>query len=518
MKRFGWLGSAPTDWLAAALMALSGFCLVVAMWLESGNGAATLNSVGPGWEDAGVLVMFFGLPVLGGLLALRQPTNPLGWLFSAGGTLLAVGLLSHAWAIRALIVEAEAPAFGELAAWTATWLFIPGFGLLALSVARFPYGTVSADWLARLERIAIAAVAVLTVAQAFAPDDLDGVAASTPIPNPLGVQLLEAPLAVISAVAIAMLIGYVGIGIVDLVRRVRVAPSELRAQLRWVALALTPVPLLVAVVVFETFLGFEAAIDPTVYGGQAVILVGLALALTRMAFGNRLFARSRMVDRTLVLALLSGALALGYVALVAAVGTVVSNNTGLSAAIAAGAAAALLLTPLRGALQRHVNRVVFGTSADPFAVVDALVARLDAAGDQPTAAAAIVTAIASTTRVPYVAIEFGSTTVAEHGAAEGDRQRFPITTHGTTLGFIVVGLPSGTITLMPRDSDLIDRIVRHAGPALHAQKLAADVERARGRRSPPEKPSVSNFAAISTMESGRHWRASPSNSTQYAPT
>ena len=78
-----------------------------------------------------------------------------------------------------------------------------------------------------------------------------------------------------------------------------------------------------------------------------------------------------------------------------------------------------------------------------------------------------------------MAIEFGSTTVAEHGAADGDPRRFPITTQGTTLGFIAVGLASGSSALTPRDCDLIDRIVRHAGPALHAQKLAADVERAR---------------------------------------
>ena len=150
----------------------------------------------------------------------------------------------------------------------------------------------------------------------------------------------------------------------------------------------------------------------------------------------------------------------------AIVGTVVSNNAGLTAAIAAGAGAALLLTPLRGALQRRVNRFVFGTSADPFAVVDALVARLDAARDAPTAASAIVTTIASTTRLPYVAIELDSKPVAEHGVAtDGVTRRFPIVRHGAALGDVVVSLPAGTIELTPRDQAVIDQIVRHAGPS-----------------------------------------------------
>ena len=480
MKRHAWLGTVPTDWVAALLMALCGFCLIVSVWLESGNGEATLNFATPGLEDIGPIVVFFLLPVFGGLMALRQPANPLGWLLSAGGALLALGLVAHTWAVRAVVVEQGDAPFGQLAAWTATWVLVPGFGLLVLVVARFPYGSVTAAWLARLERVAIAAIVVLAICQAFAPDRLDGVAASTPIPNPLGVDSMRPLIGVLSGGAVSVIVGFVCVAIVDLVRRVRAAPPTLREQLRWVALALAPLPLLIAAVALEIILGLDAVIVPTAYIGQAVIMIGVTIALAHAMFGTRIFARSRIVDRSLVLVLLSSALAVGYVALVAIVGTVASNNAGLTAAIAAGAGAALLLTPLRGALQRRVNKFVFGTSSDPFAVVDALVARLDAARDAPTAASAIVTAIASTTRVPYVAIELDSTPVAEHGVAtEGVIRRFPIVRHGAALGDVVVSLPAGTIELSPRDQAVIDQILRHAGPALHAQKLAADVERSR---------------------------------------
>ena len=76
--------------------------------------------------------------------------------------------------------------------------------------------------------------------------------------------------------------------------------------------------------------------------------------------------------------LLSGAVAAAYVALVALIGFLVSDVT-TAASLAAAGAAALLLTPLREAAQRATNRVVAGSTRDPSAVVDALVAKLDAA-------------------------------------------------------------------------------------------------------------------------------------------
>ena len=100
--------------------------------------------------------------------------------------------------------------------------------------------------------------------------------------------------------------------------------------------------------------------------------------------------------------------------------------------------------------------------------------------DEPTTATAIVTAISSATRLPHVAVELGGTVCAEVGIADVSRRaRIPIVRNGESLGAVVVTTPVGCSDLGAREATMIDQIVRHAGSALHAQRLGTDVERSR---------------------------------------
>ena len=275
-------------------------------------------------------------------------------------------------------VDASGRSSGEVAAWFSTWLLVPGFGLVVIALGRFPTGARPAGWFGLAELVAISALAILTIAQSIAHDNLDAVDPARPIPNPLGIEQLDAVTGFLSAVAAQVLVVYGCVALARLAWRARKAAPGTRSELRWVALAVAPVPLFLAAVMFEVLYGLDGAIDPTIYIGQAVIFGGLVVAIAHVVLRRNLYVRTRLVDQALVVVLLSGAVAAAYVALVAMIGLLVSDVT-TAASLAAAGAAALLLTPLREAAQRATNRVVYGSTRDPFAVVDALVAKLDAA-------------------------------------------------------------------------------------------------------------------------------------------
>ena len=178
-----------------------------------------------------------------------------------------------------------------------------------------------------------------------------------------------------------------------------------------------PAPLFIASVTFEVLYGLDPRDRSDDLHWTGRLFGGLVVAIAHVVLRRNLYVRTRFVDRALVVVLLSGAVAAAYVGLVAMIGLLVLDMA-TAASLAAAGAAALLLTPIRGAAQRATNRVVYGSARDPFAIVDALVAKLDAALDEPTTATAIVTAISSATRLPHVALELGGTVCAEVGIAD----------------------------------------------------------------------------------------------------
>ena len=87
-----------TDWVASALAVTSVAGLVGAIAIEDANGAATQNASGV--SSIGILVLIGAMPVLGGLIAARAPSNPVGWMLSGGAVCVAGALLAHGLAVR----------------------------------------------------------------------------------------------------------------------------------------------------------------------------------------------------------------------------------------------------------------------------------------------------------------------------------------------------------------------------------------------------------------------------------
>jgi len=170
---------------AVVLVVAAAASMIAASLVERGNAPYTLNLVTPADQVVGVVL--FSVPVLGLVVLAFSPRHRTGWLMLGSGVALAVYLLAHALAVRLLLVTAGPHTVGTLCAWLSTWLLVPGFGLLPFVLATWPDGRIDTRWLRVLGRAAATALALLTLAQAFAPEHLEGVAPDRPIPNPLGI-------------------------------------------------------------------------------------------------------------------------------------------------------------------------------------------------------------------------------------------------------------------------------------------------------------------------------------------
>jgi signal transduction histidine kinase len=198
----------PTFLLLLLPVAVSGLLTPA---LQHGNRPYTQNFLTA--ADNTIAIVFFAIPVLGAAVLGLRPGHRSGWLLLAGGVATAAGLLAHAIAVRCLLVGSGPRWVGEPAAWLATWLLVPGLGVLPFALAAWPDGWIRNRWLHRLGVAAAVALAALAAAQAIAPDTLDGVARESRIDNPLGARALEGFLGPVSTAA-ALVLGLFTISVV----------------------------------------------------------------------------------------------------------------------------------------------------------------------------------------------------------------------------------------------------------------------------------------------------------------
>lgn len=275
---------------AVVLLVVSAAAMVAALLLERGNTPYTRNLVTP--TDRLVGVVMFSVPVLGFAVLAVRPRHRSGWLMLASGTAFAVYLLSHALAVRLLLVTAGQHAVGMFAGWLSAWLLVLGFGLLPFVPATWPNGGIDTRWLRRLGRVAAAGLIVATVAQAVAPDKLEGVVSSRPITNPLGIDALAAPLSVATPVCLVLVSLFALAAMVDVVARTLRAHGERRRRLLPVTCAVLLVPLLALTALPWGQFGVAAAF--------VVAITGTGVGLVLATYGMRRTERAERARAALV--------------------------------------------------------------------------------------------------------------------------------------------------------------------------------------------------------------------------
>jgi hypothetical protein len=368
--------------VCALTVAVTLASLVLAIVDPNVGGPAHVGASGPSPQDEpeGGFVLYAALSALvfsafalvGAIVAIRRPRNPVGWCFGAGALLWSLGVLSSALYWHMAFGRANPPVAADYVAWLGTWTCLPAFVLLlALVPLLFPTGAPpSPRWRKVGWTVAVAGV-VATVSTALAPGSLE--AADFPwVDNPFGVGGLG--LDALAAVSFPVVAAAAFASIASLVVRYRRAHGVERQQIKWVAGA--------ACLLVAAALGGELA-SPWLGSGAGWIGILLGLLCIAIAMGvallrHRLYDLDVVVNRALVYAALTALLAATYLATVLVLQLLLRGTTGNSAlAVAASTlAVAGLFRPARARIQQVVDRRFYRRKYDAERTVEAFSARL----------------------------------------------------------------------------------------------------------------------------------------------
>jgi GAF domain-containing protein len=301
--------------------------------------------------------------LVGALVASRQPRNPIGWLFLVGQLGTAVGLACQAYASRVLEDGELGPrASGQIAtmvssALGASW----ALAVLAAVFLLFPDGSLpSRRWRVVLWTLPVPQLVTVISTVVLVP--VDSITSSVEV-NPL-VTAVGGASAVLAAVLLVL-------SIVALLLRLRHARGERRQQLRWLATA--------ALALAAGFV-FAQVVSIGSDGSQvwSVVPLFVAYASVPVAAGTailryRLYDIDIVISRAVVGAATLIFITVGYVTAVILLGAVLGGRVSEQywASVIATAVVAIAFQPLRRAVQRLGDRVVYGRRAAPYqALID----------------------------------------------------------------------------------------------------------------------------------------------------
>jgi hypothetical protein len=317
-----------------------------------------------------VVVPALTAPLVGGVIAVRQPGNRIAWLFCLMGLGLGAAMFVEGYVFTASIHGL--PGIG-LAAWLGTWLYLVfitgGVALFAV----FPSGRVPSGWLRAAFFVAVGSGISAALGFAFGIETIDY--PGIDIPNPLGAPRAVATLLLTAAeVSSAVLIGSAGLFALALLIRLRRAEGIERQQLKWFVSAAAVIAAAIPISLFLPDPWNDVAWAVTIFGFGAGLPIAAGIAVLRY----RLYDIDVVIRRTLVYGALVAILAAVYVALVLGLQSVLSGVTGnqtLPVALSTLAIAALF-GPVRARVREVVDRRFYRSRYDAQRTLESFAVRL----------------------------------------------------------------------------------------------------------------------------------------------
>lgn len=348
------LAGARRAWIARALALLALALLAVDTILLFTLKPWRLNvETGGFWLDA---LVNMGAPVLGLVIALRQPSSRYGWLWLVYG--ITAGVLALILGIYYL--NGSRPTGYPLPLLLLLWMYFPvtlvSVFCLPLFVLWFPTGEPSTRrWRFLHAWLAVAFVLMITFAFARGTDSRQTVA----IENPFGFIPQE-------VAAIPGTIGWFGFVLANLVSaasflfRYRRAASVERQQIKWFLLGAAGLAS-TFVLTFVT-LGSDVVLLVKIYNDATLLLVYGVIGIAILRY--RLFDIDIVIRRTLTYAVLTALLLLVYFGSVVVLQQLFTSVTGTTQSelvtVLSTLGIAALFIPLRariqGAIDRRFNR------------------------------------------------------------------------------------------------------------------------------------------------------------------
>ena len=434
--------------VAMAAAALTVAALAAAVARGAGDGAP--------WDDVIGSAVVLAWTAAGLMLVIHGRGGPIGPLLAANGAVLAVIALadvysgSSPWA-RLISEEAWPALFAAPAA--IVWLFPDG---------RLP----SPRW--RWPGLAAAAsLTGLLLVALLTPGEAVGDSPLPTLPGAVaGVLFL--------VTGLGSLAGLVG-GVLAVRVRIRRAMGTERLQMRWMVLAAATIP--AAVVVCLAEVAITGTDGPSTLLALVAIAVALPAAVGIAVMRYRLYDIDRLLNRTLVYAVLGAGLLVVFAAVAVGLGLAAGRGSAVPTA-AATLAAALLFSPLRARAQRLVDRALARDRYEGLRVVEGFLADLRGGRAAPEEVEAVLARALGDPSLRLLLLPSdgaGEADLAGRPVAAGDdgdgRARTPVVRGDLRLA---------TVVHDPRlrdRPDLLESILSAAGLAIEIARLRVEVRR-----------------------------------------
>jgi hypothetical protein len=366
---------------------------IVAVFVVSVAGTFVL-----GWRDGNfqdplqttsLLLAFAAFTGVGAVLVAHRPGNAIGWILAVAGLLATTGGAAEAYARSALLAGRHWPG-GPVAAWWSGWTWFPTLALTLVGLPLlFPTGRPpTRRWRPVLWLAAIVGGAISLLAAIQPTIDVSDVGE---IANPFALGPFGNPEeSVTGGIFFAALILLILLAVVSLVLRFRRARGDERQQLKWFtyAAALLPLSMLVD--------GVPAGLGDLVFASVIALLpLSAGIAVLR----HRLYDIDRLINRTLVYALLTALLAVVYSAIVLGGAQAfggLGTRTPSWAVAGATLAVAALFQPARRRIQGTVDRRFDRRRYDAGRTIDGFSVRLRAQVDLGTLSAELLGVVEQT--------------------------------------------------------------------------------------------------------------------------
>jgi hypothetical protein len=319
-------------------LAIGAAALIMAFFLGSllafGNAGSWV------WADAlGFSVWILSFTVVGVIIAFHRPGNPIAWICLA---------FSGVWSIwifldGLLAYESANPgSFSrpDLIAALAYPLWVPGVGLIGLLLLLFPDGRLPSPRWRPVAWLLAGDIALLTLTGFFLP----GVIQETEYVNPLGIEILVAFDQGIPGFAlVVILVLCVLASALSVVARYRRAVGRERLQLKWLMAAGVVAAAAYALLFFWDEFNVQLV--------WSLIPIAIGMSMHR----HHLYDIDRLISRTIVYAIVVGALAIVFASVIFVLQEVSPFQDDLAVA-ASTLAAAAAFNPVRNRVQQRVDR------------------------------------------------------------------------------------------------------------------------------------------------------------------
>jgi signal transduction histidine kinase len=455
-----------------------------------GVGLAIAHEGDVGFNLAALLLGIIPFMLVGALIASRFPANPIGWIFCAVGLLQALQVGSYEYAVHAIIEEPGSLPLGGLAAWVATWSWIPSLGLLTTYLfLLFPNGHPPSPrwrWVGWAGGIGLGSVLVASMV---------GNALATP-----SSPLFEEPVGYPPLIGALLVLGFgtllmASIGsVASLVVRFRRSSGEMRQQLNWMAYAAAFALTAIAV-----------QFVPVGWPSWFQLLVGLGLLAVPVASGvailkYRLYDIDVVINKTVVYGILAAFVTLVYVGVVVGIGALVGSRGNVFLTILATAIIALAFQPARVRARHLANRLVYGKRATPYEVLSRLAHGMGSQYSADDALPSLARVLAEGTGAAGAEVwlrvggelrraavwpdergtHVGPTVLTDGDLPLGMDRAVPVTHEGELLGALAISMPRGE-GVTPATEKLLGDAASQTGLVLRNVRLIEELRASRQR-------------------------------------